>query len=362
MKNIIRIFVALCAVVAAMPAMAQDIIITVEGDSIEAKVIKIAPPKVEYKKWSNQDGPVYETPVSGIAVIRFANGDSEVFNAVRKTVKAKETEATSVNDSLMEVYNRAPFSFKSRKMKNKPAGSAIGVLAIAPGSVMAGEDLTVTLKQVKDGIITLAEPGNVQNLYDINFDGRYVICLTNNTESDIYIDKSASFRTDHGAAPKAYADTAAVGSDRFILIPPHCTAPLSVDSAAVIKGQNKILVYSKSEYFDDFPQALTDSLRDGEIRQGDPSSGVRAYSIKYTSDPAADTAKHQDFSVYVRECMGFRYSNDTNLSPYNGEWKDLFRRRYTSFGMKYDDFAAKYLKEKSPDAIVVIDGWIEQKN
>ena len=40
-------------------ASAQDLIVKKDGSVIQAKVTKIGTSEVEYKKWSNQDGPQY---------------------------------------------------------------------------------------------------------------------------------------------------------------------------------------------------------------------------------------------------------------------------------------------------------------
>ena len=50
-------FAAMC--MAGSYASAQDLIVKKDGSVIQAKVTKIGTSEVEYKKWSNQDGPQY---------------------------------------------------------------------------------------------------------------------------------------------------------------------------------------------------------------------------------------------------------------------------------------------------------------
>ena len=58
---------------------AQDIITTKQGEEIEAKVVKIATTEIEYKKWSNVEGPSYILQKNQVFMIKFQNGEKEVF-------------------------------------------------------------------------------------------------------------------------------------------------------------------------------------------------------------------------------------------------------------------------------------------
>jgi len=60
---------------------AQDVIFKKNGDEINAKVEEVGVNEVKYKKFDNQDGPLYTLLKSEIFMIKFANGTKEVFNA-----------------------------------------------------------------------------------------------------------------------------------------------------------------------------------------------------------------------------------------------------------------------------------------
>ena len=47
-------------------ASAQDLIVKKDGTVIQAKVTKIGTSEVEYKKWSNQDGPQYSIAIADV--------------------------------------------------------------------------------------------------------------------------------------------------------------------------------------------------------------------------------------------------------------------------------------------------------
>ena len=61
---------------------AQDLIVKKDGSVIQAKVTKVGTSEVEYKKWSNQDGPQYSMEIADILAINYKNGDKETFDNV----------------------------------------------------------------------------------------------------------------------------------------------------------------------------------------------------------------------------------------------------------------------------------------
>ena len=111
-------------------ANAQDLIVKRDGSVIQAKVTKVGTSEVEYKKWSNQDGPQYSIAVADILAINYQNGDKETFENVSSDEKGNSgkseqttqpgivyvkpsdlsSEAKAANDALIAKYN-APVSF-----------------------------------------------------------------------------------------------------------------------------------------------------------------------------------------------------------------------------------------------------------
>lgn len=89
MKKLV-LFLAL-AIFGVTMCFAQDVITKQNGDDIQAKVIEIGSTEVKYKKFDNQDGPIYSIPTSEILMIRYENGSNEVFN----TAKAPATTSTT---------------------------------------------------------------------------------------------------------------------------------------------------------------------------------------------------------------------------------------------------------------------------
>lgn len=80
-----RFIFSLLIVLCSIGAFAQDVIILTDGNSIEAKVLKVNNSEIEYKKWNNLDGPVYTLNVNMITTIRYMNGEEESYSLPQET-------------------------------------------------------------------------------------------------------------------------------------------------------------------------------------------------------------------------------------------------------------------------------------
>ena len=78
MKKVIFIFAIILLI--SVNGFSQDIIIKYDSVKIEAKVIEVGLSTVKYKKFSNQDGPVYVISKSDIKEITYQNGERDIFN------------------------------------------------------------------------------------------------------------------------------------------------------------------------------------------------------------------------------------------------------------------------------------------
>ena len=69
---------------------AQDVIVKTDQTTIVSKVTKISETEIEYKKWSNLDGPTYVISISEVASINYQNGEVESFN--KSSVTTQEVQ------------------------------------------------------------------------------------------------------------------------------------------------------------------------------------------------------------------------------------------------------------------------------
>lgn len=71
---------------ASYSVFAQDIITKKDGTDIQAKILEVTTSEVKYKKFSNLEGPVFTILKSDILIVRYENGENEVFSESRKSV------------------------------------------------------------------------------------------------------------------------------------------------------------------------------------------------------------------------------------------------------------------------------------
>ena len=64
----------------ALGGFAQDVLTKRNGDELQVKVTKVSADEVEYKKWANPDGPSYVVPKAEVFMIKYQNGDKDVFD------------------------------------------------------------------------------------------------------------------------------------------------------------------------------------------------------------------------------------------------------------------------------------------
>ncbi len=61
-------------------AFSQDNIVLKNGDEINAKISEVGESNIKYKKFNNQDGPIYTKSKDEIFYIKYSNGEKEMFS------------------------------------------------------------------------------------------------------------------------------------------------------------------------------------------------------------------------------------------------------------------------------------------
>jgi hypothetical protein len=91
MKKVLTVILALAAF--AVQAPAQDIITKKNGDEIKAKVTEVGTTEVKYKLFVNANGPTYVLSKSEIFMIKYENGDKDIFQETtsKPAAEVKET-------------------------------------------------------------------------------------------------------------------------------------------------------------------------------------------------------------------------------------------------------------------------------
>ena len=211
--------------VAGSYASAQDLIVKKDGSVIQAKVTKIGTSEVEYKKWSNQNGPQYSISVADILAINYQNGEKETFENVgagssqaakseavgqQSIVQVKpedlSPEAKAANDALIAKYN-APVELDITKKQKEKFGKKLftssAVYGIKNNSIITNDDIEIgfvtgSLKQKKK-----TEPAKWIEEHDY-YDQALLLRVRNKTNRTFYIDLGNSFFISMGQATCYY--------------------------------------------------------------------------------------------------------------------------------------------------------------
>ena len=85
-----KVFIIALTLLLCGAAMAQDVITLKNGDEINGKVTKVTPTEIEYKLASNPDGPTYTKAVSEIFMVKYENGQKDVFNNTPEPAKQQQ--------------------------------------------------------------------------------------------------------------------------------------------------------------------------------------------------------------------------------------------------------------------------------
>ncbi len=110
-------------------AYAQDKIYNTDKSIIEVKVIEIIEGKIKFKKFKNQEGPLYTISTDNVEMIVFANGEKEIFN---KGVKQEDSSKDFVKkDSLQCIEDMWGVKFENTPLN----GGGVMIVKLEANSV-----------------------------------------------------------------------------------------------------------------------------------------------------------------------------------------------------------------------------------
>ena len=133
----IALLILFCLI--SVAASAQDVIVRRNGDEIQARVLAVSDSGIDYKKWSNQDGPTYTLSRDDVFMIKYINGDKDVFGDESRPVVQKETSSpgyvakapASNNAELIRKY----FAIFSQAKKSEPSFVQIKIIFLPANAV-----------------------------------------------------------------------------------------------------------------------------------------------------------------------------------------------------------------------------------
>lgn len=205
-------------------AYSQDILVKKNGDEIEVKVSKISDDEIEYKRWSNPDGPSYVVSKSKVFMIKYMNGDKDVFNetsvAAPTRPSVSEDSNTLVkampcadNAALIEEFNKVEnglFDALKTERKDKEANLWYGTLGVTKSSVLSSDEIQISFYTEKksyphypynyNGSVITGLYGEKYTYYE----GKFCIEIMNKTSQTIYLDKANTFRIEPNGSYYCY--------------------------------------------------------------------------------------------------------------------------------------------------------------
>ena len=207
---------------------AQDLVVKKDGTVIQAKVMKVGTTEVEYKKWSNQDGPQYSIAVADILAINYQNGEKETFEnasasgnsqAAKAGTEGQQSivqvkpedlspEIKAANDALIETRNAFNVEFNKSKANNKPANLCVLGYALRPESVVFNGELTIFHTFPTYGLVTKQKEKTAPPYLD---DG-LLLHIVNHTNRTVYVDLANSFIVRGLDSESMYVPTATTNS------------------------------------------------------------------------------------------------------------------------------------------------------
>lgn len=201
-----RVFLTMNLVILGICAnlYAQDVIIKPNGDEIKAKVTKVNSNEIEYKRWTNQDGPFYTIDTRDVFMIKYANGEKDVFNIGEKQQITQQLSNASGpkyvkklpaanNQQLIERY-KTPVKF-AKTPSTKDAHYFFPIMSMSDSSIVSNSDIEMKII-----------PTTIWNNYGC-FDIKYSVELQNKTDKVIYIDLANTFRIYRDGTSKSYYNT-----------------------------------------------------------------------------------------------------------------------------------------------------------
>ena len=345
-------FAAMC--MAGSYASAQDLIVKKDGTVIQSKVTKVGTTEVEYKKWSNQDGPQYSIAVADILAINYQNGEKETFENVGadgassevsiNTPKEEKPIIASDNEKLINLYNNQVVQPEKPRFKDKLARRMFAVWGITDNSILSDSHLSVYFSKIYS--------------YDVVVG--YAILVQNKSDETVYIDLANSFKiSDKGISTPYYsnktytvnkssgaggsinvgavANAIGVGGtvgtlasglnvgggtscgatvteteERILTIPPHSSAKLPL-----AKVVNKKEISEEPEHF--WPSVVPNNMNIKlheykEICTQNNSTSIHRRIITYSTNPNFTTYKRLNIGIYLKGGLGDYYSSLTYLN------------------------------------------------
>ena len=92
---------------------AQDVITLKDGSDVQAKILEVTPTEIKYKKYSYPDGPLFTIRKSDVLIVRYENGERDVFLENKQTSENVPNTTDNVVDGMKYSEYRKLYNTKN---------------------------------------------------------------------------------------------------------------------------------------------------------------------------------------------------------------------------------------------------------
>ena len=165
-----KLFLIVSLLFVAGITKAQDVIVKKDNSTILSKVTKIGETEIEYKKWTNLDGPIYTINRSDIVSINYENGDIDRFE--NSSNNQKITQQSIVSPKEFMERDGSGLKLNGRKLSDEEVRTLVGeenynTYMSAKGQINGGRVFTAMFIISLAGTVGLAAMSGANNDADL---------------------------------------------------------------------------------------------------------------------------------------------------------------------------------------------------
>ena len=156
--------------------LAQDNIVLKNGEDINAKILEINESVIKYKKYDNQEGPIYTILKNEIFFIKYPNGDKDIFSNINSISNDRSDKKILLSGGSAFLYQNSFENDYFNSSTNFSISSGIG--AFLSKNFVIGASLAISSSNTNNTSSTLTVFGPFMRGYINNFYSEAAIALS----------------------------------------------------------------------------------------------------------------------------------------------------------------------------------------
>ena len=156
--------------------LAQDNIVLKNGEDINAKILEINESVIKYKKYDNQEGPIYTILKKEIFFIKYPNGDKDIFSNINSISNDRSDKKILLSGGSAFLYQNSFENDYFNSSTNFSISSGIG--AFLSKNFVIGASLAISSSNTNNTSSTLTVFGPFMRGYINNFYSEAAIALS----------------------------------------------------------------------------------------------------------------------------------------------------------------------------------------